>query len=53
MIYRPTGRRITNVARQHVINLNSTEECLGALATDKYLYVLSSSALFAARVNSD
>ena len=53
MIHRPTGRRVGTVARQQVLNLDSQEECLGALATDTFLIVLTSSSLFAIRVNSD
>nr|CAG4648027.1 EOG090X08S2 [Moina brachiata]SVE93097.1 EOG090X08S2 [Moina brachiata] len=53
LVHRPTGRKIGTVARQHVLNLDSTEECLGALASDNYLYILSPSSLFAVRVNAD
>ena len=53
MVYRPTGRKVANVARQQVLNVDSPEECLGALATNTFLLILTSSALFAARINSD
>jgi len=53
MVYRPTGRKVGTVARQQVLNLDSREECLGALATDTFLLVLTSSSLFAIRINSD
>nr|CAG4641821.1 EOG090X08S2 [Eurycercus lamellatus] len=53
MVYRPTGRKIGTVARQQVLSLETREECLGALATDTFLLVLTSSSLCAIRVNSD
>lgn len=53
MVHRPTGRRVGNIARQQVLNIDSTEECLGALATNSFLLLLTSSTLFAIRVNSD
>nr|SVE91231.1 EOG090X08S2 [Daphnia sinensis] len=53
MVHRPTGRRVGNIARQQVLNIDSTEECLGALATNSFLLLLTSSSLFAIRVNSD
>nr|SVE71772.1 EOG090X08S2 [Daphnia similis] len=53
MVHRPTGRRVGNVARQQVLNIDSSEECLGALATNSFLLLLTSSSLFAIRVNSD
>lgn len=53
MVYRPTGRKVGNVARQQVLNIDSQEECLGALATNSFLLILTSSSLFAIRVNSD
>nr|CAG4637140.1 EOG090X08S2 [Ceriodaphnia reticulata]SVE73029.1 EOG090X08S2 [Ceriodaphnia reticulata] len=53
MVYRPTGRKVGNVARQQVLNIDSPEECLGAVATNTFLLILTSSTLFAVRVNSD
>nr|SVE80212.1 EOG090X08S2 [Daphnia magna] len=53
MVHRPTGRRVGNIARQQVLNIDSSEECLGALATNSFLLLLTSSSLFSIRVNSD
>ncbi|XP_046444071.1 nudC domain-containing protein 1-like [Daphnia pulex] len=53
MVHRPTGRKVGNIARQQVLNIDSSEECLGAMATNTFLLILTSSSLFAIRVNSD
>jgi len=53
LVHRPTGRKVGKVARQQVLNLDSAEEVLGALATDTFLLILTSSSLFAIRINSD
>nr|CAG4647181.1 EOG090X08S2 [Megafenestra aurita]SVE92483.1 EOG090X08S2 [Megafenestra aurita] len=53
MLHRPTGRKMNNVARQQVLNIDTREECLGALATNNILMILSSSLLFAIHINCD
>jgi len=53
LVHRPTRQRIGTVARQQVLSLETGEEFLGAIATDSMLLVLSSSSLFAVRVNND
>lgn len=53
LVHRPTGRKIGNIARQQVLNLDSQDECIGALATNTFLLILTTSSIFAIRVNSD
>lgn len=53
LVHRPTGRRIGAVAKQQVINLETGEQILGALATDVFLLILTSSTIFAFRVNDE
>lgn len=53
MLHRPTGRKMNNVARQQVLNIDTREECLGALATNNILMILTSSLLFAIHINCD
>ena len=52
LIHRPTGRK-TKIARQQVLNIDTAEECLGAMATNTFLLIVTSSSLFSIRVNSD
>ena len=53
MVHRPSGRKVVNVARSQVLSIDDTEECLGALATDAFVIILTASSLIAIRVNDD
>lgn len=49
---RKTGLKVANVASQHVINLESSEEILGVHATIQCLFVLTKKDLYLIYVNS-
>ena len=53
MVHRPSGRKVTNVARSQILSLEDNDECLGSLATDTFLLTLTSSSLIAIRINDD
>nr|CAG4638555.1 EOG090X08S2 [Cyclestheria hislopi] len=53
LTHRPTGKKVGSVAKQQVLYLDSGEEILGALAFDTILLILTSSSLFAIKVNDD
>jgi hypothetical protein len=50
---RKTGRKVNEIATQQLINLHITGQVLGAVAEDKFLYVLTSDKLHALHIQTD
>nr|CAG4640989.1 EOG090X08S2 [Eulimnadia texana] len=53
LTHRPTGRKIGSLAIQQLVSLDIAEEILGAVATNKLLLIVTSTTLFAIKINSD
>ena len=47
---RKSGQSVDKVAKQQVITLESTDDIVGAAATNSTLYVLTSKAVFTTRI---